>query len=56
MLSYMVGGVAGDFARGHLNAILRGIGKDDWDDFALLVKNISDPPMRRIKTGYSSGI
>ena len=38
MLLYMVGGSAGEFARGHLNAILCGIGEDDWDDFSLLFK------------------
>ena len=38
MLSYMVGRSASDFTRGHLNAILCGVGEDDWDDFALLVK------------------
>ena len=38
MLSCMVGGSAGDFARGHLNNILHGVGEDDWDDFTLLVE------------------
>ena len=38
VLSRMVGGSAGDFARGHLNAILRGIGEEDWDDFTVLVE------------------
>ena len=34
----MVGGSAGNFTRGHLNAILRGVGEEDWDDFTVLVK------------------
>ena len=34
----MVGGSASDFARGHLNAILRGVGEEDWDDFTVLVE------------------
>ena len=38
MLSRMVGGRAGDFARSQLNAILRGVGETDWDDFSILVK------------------
>ena len=38
MLSRMVGGSAGDFTRGHLNAILRGVGEEDWDDFMVLVE------------------
>ena len=38
VLSHMVGGSAGDFARGHLNAILRGRGEEDWDDFMVLVE------------------
>ena len=39
MLSHMVGGRAGDFARNQLNTILRGVGETDWDDFSTLVKN-----------------
>ena len=38
VLSCMVGGRAGDFARSQLNAILRGVGETDWDDFATLVE------------------
>ena len=38
MLSCMVGGRASDFARSQLNAILRGVGETDWDDFSTLVK------------------
>ena len=38
MLFRMVGGSTGDFTRGHLNAILRGRGEEDWDDFTVLVK------------------
>ena len=34
----MVGGSAGDFVRGHLNAILRRVGEEDWDDFTVLVE------------------
>ena len=34
----MVGGRAGDFARSQLNAILRGVGETDWDDFLALVE------------------
>ena len=34
----MVGGRAGDFARSQLNAILRGVGETDWDDFSTLVE------------------
>ena len=37
MLSHMVSGIAIDFARGHLNAILCGEGEDDWNNFSLLV-------------------
>ena len=32
VLSCMVGGRAGDFARSQLNAILRGVGETDWED------------------------
>ena len=38
VLSRMVGGRAGDFARSQLNAILRGVGETDWDDFSTLVE------------------
>ena len=38
VLSHMVGGRAGDFARSQLNAILRGVGETDWYDFSTLVK------------------
>ena len=38
VLSHMVGESAGDFTRGHLNAILRGVGEEDWDDFMSLVE------------------
>ena len=38
MLSRMVGGRAGNFARSQLNAILRGVGETDWDDFSILVE------------------
>ena len=38
MLSRMVGGRAGDFARSQLNAILRGVGETNWDDFSTLVE------------------
>ena len=34
----MVGGSPSDFTRGHPNAILRGIGEEDWDDFTVLVE------------------
>ena len=34
----MVGGRAGDFTRSQLNAILRGVGETDWDDFSTLVE------------------
>ena len=34
----MVGGRAGDFARSQLNAILKGVGETDWDDFSTLVE------------------
>ena len=34
----MVGGRAGDFARSQLNAILKGVGETDWDNFATLVE------------------
>ena len=34
----MVGGRAGDFARSQLNAILRGMGETNWDNFSTLVK------------------
>ena len=37
-LSRMVGGRAGDFARSQLNAMLRGVGETDWDDFSTLVE------------------
>ena len=40
MLSRMVGGRAGDFARSQLNAILRGVGETDWDDFSTLVEKL----------------
>ena len=38
VLLRMVGGRAGDFARSQLNAILRGVGETDWDDFSALVE------------------
>ena len=38
VLSRIVGGRAGDFARSQLNAILRGVGETDWHDFSLLVE------------------
>ena len=38
VLSHMVGGPAGDCVRGHLNAILRGVGEEDWDNFTVLVE------------------
>ena len=38
VLSHMVGGRASDFARSQLNAILRGVGETNWDDFSLLVE------------------
>ena len=38
VLSRMVGERAGDFARSQLNAILRGVGETDWDDFSTLVE------------------
>ena len=38
VLSCTVGGSAGDFTRGHLNTILRGVGEEDWDDFTILVE------------------
>ena len=38
VLSHMVGGRAGDFARSQLNVILRGVGEIDWDDFATLIE------------------
>ena len=34
----MVGGRAGNFARSQLNAILRGVGETDWDDFSRLIE------------------
>ena len=38
VLSRMVGGRAGNFARSQLNAILRGVGETGWDDFSTLVE------------------
>ena len=38
VLSRMVGGRAGDFARSQLNTILRGVGETNWDDFSILVE------------------
>ena len=38
MLSRMVGGSTSDFARCHLNAILRGAGEEDWVNFTVLVE------------------
>ena len=38
VLSRMVGGTAGDFARGHLNVLLRGTGPRMWPAFAELVE------------------
>ena len=38
VLSRMVGGTAGDFARGHLNALLRGTGPRTWPAFAELIE------------------
>ena len=38
VLSCMGGGRAGDFARSQLNAILRGVGETNWDDFSTLVE------------------
>ena len=38
MLSRMVGGRAGDFARSQLNAILQGVGETNWDNFSRLVE------------------
>ena len=38
VLSRMVGGRAGDFARSQLNTILRRVGETNWDDFSLLVE------------------
>ena len=38
VLSHMVGGMAGDFTCGHLNALLRGTGPRTWAAFAELVE------------------
>ena len=38
MLSHMVAGSDSDFTGGHLNAILRGVGEEDWNDFTVLVE------------------
>ena len=38
VLSRMVGGTAGDFTCGHLNALLRGTGPRTWPAFAELVE------------------
>ena len=38
MPSRMVGGRASNFTRSQLNAILRGAGETDWDDFSDLVE------------------
>ena len=38
VLSHMVSGMAGDFARGHLNTLLRGPGPRTWPAFAELIE------------------